>query len=469
MSKLGQSVPSRGRRAKITSFTPMPISRRDFIKLSAAGLVGAVVVKESYAYLSQSKARAKIVIVGGGAAGITIAAYLSKMLRQVDVTIIEPEAVHRYQPGFTLVAADLMTPQELERTTKSLIPAGVKWLQDSVLELNPDHNRLTTAHTGVVSYDFLVVVPGCHMDFHLVNGISRETLGEGNVHCIYDLPGAQRCRDAVKKIPSLQGGNLVFTDTYTKMKCGGAPKKIALLAESLLRGKNRRAGFEFAYFNNEKTLMKPKVYGDRLAAIYAEREIKTHYLHRLASVNTATHTAVFHRLPEPSSAPLPSGHALEKIEVKFDFLHFVPPMRAPDCVRDSALTTAEERPKGGWVTVDKHTLVHSRYKNIISLGDVAGTPASKTGAAIRMQAPVAAANLISLMEGKEPAIKYNGYSACPIITEHGKVLMCEFGYDEKLLPTIPFLDPAIERGMWWTLKVHGLMPMYYHGMLKARV
>jgi sulfide:quinone oxidoreductase len=121
------------------------------------------------------------------------------------------------------------------------------------------------------------------------------------------------------------------------------------------------------------------------------------------------------------------------------------------------------------VTVDKGTLIHTRYKNIISLGDVAGTPASKTGAAIRMQAPVAAANLIALMEGKAPPMKYNGYSACPIITEYGKVLMCEFGYDEKLLPTIPFLDPAVERGMWWTLKVHGLMPMYYHGMLKGLI
>ncbi len=447
----------------------MSISRRNFLKLSAAGLVGAVVIERSHAYVSQSKARAKIVIVGGGAAGITVAAYLAKMLRHVDITIIEPEAIHRYQPGYTLVAAGLMEPPELERSTSTLIPSGVTWLKDSVLELNPDRNRLAIAQAGVLSYDFLVVVPGCHMDFNLVEGISRQTLGEGNVHCIYDLQGAQRCRDAVKKLPAMKGGQLVFTDTYTKMKCGGAPKKIALLAESLLRAQKRRDGFDFTYFNNEKTLMKPKVYGDRLTAIYAERQIKTHYLHRLASVDTVAKTAVFHRLTEASSAVLPSGHALERIVVGFDFLHFVPPMRAPDCVRDSPLTTAEERPKGGWVTVDKNTLIHSRYKNVISLGDVAGTPASKTGAAIRMQAPVAAANLVSLMEGKEPAIKYNGYSACPIITEHGKVLMCEFGYDEKLLPTIPFLDPAVERGMWWTLKVHGLMPMYYHGMLKARV
>lgn len=447
----------------------MSISRRNFLKLSAAGLVGAVVIERAYDYFSESQARGKIVVVGGGAAGITMAAYLSDRLRHDDITIIEPEETHHYQPGYTLIAGDLIAPQEITRATATLIPSGVKWLQDRVVELNPDRNQLTTAKTGVISYDFLVLVPGCQMDFNLVEGVSRQTLGEGNVHSIYDFAGAQKCRDAVKKLPELKGGRLVFTDTYTKMKCGGAPKKIALLAEDLLRTRQRRGNFEFTYFNNEKTLMKPKVFGDRLAAIYAERKITAHYLHRLTSVDTRAKKAVFHRLSEPTTKALSPGHSLEKVVVDFDFLHFVPPMAAPDFVRRSPLTSDEERPKGGWVTVDKHTLVHSRYKNVISLGDVAGTPASKTGAAIRMQAPVAAANLVALMEGKAPPMKYNGYSACPIITEYGKVLMCEFGYDEKLLPTIPFLDPAIERGMWWTLKVHGLMPMYYHGMLKGLI
>jgi sulfide:quinone oxidoreductase len=447
----------------------MSLSRRTLLKLGATGLLGAVVIERSYDYLSESKARGKIVIVGGGAAGITIAAYLSERLRHDDITLIEPAEIHRYQPGYTLIAAGLLDAPDVERPTASLIPRDVKWVQDRVMELNPDRNQLTTAKHGVIAYDFLVVVPGCEMDFSQIGGISQATLGEGNVHCIYDLRGAQKCRDAMRQLPALKEGRLVFTDTYTKMKCGGAPKKVTLLTEDLLRRQDRRERFTFTYFNNEKTLMKPKVFGDRLAAIYAERKIAVHYVHRLASVDTRAKQAVFLRLPEPSSSPLRPDAKAEKVVVDFDFLHFVPPMGAPDFVRNSPLTSAEERPKGGWVTVDKATLVHTRYKNILSLGDVAGTPASKTGAAIRMQAPVAAANLIALMEGKAPPLKYNGYSACPIITEYGKVLMCEFGYDEKLLPTIPFLDPAVERGMWWTLKVHGLMPMYYHGMLKGLV
>lgn len=442
-------------------------SRRKFIKWGAAGLAGAFVVKRSHSYFSQCTAKAKIVIVGGGAAGITMSAYLADRLRYDDITIIEPNTDHHYQPGYTLIAGGVFEPKEVVRTTKSLIPGDVKWLQDSVTELNPDNNSLTTAKNGKVSYDFLVVAPGCQMDFNLIQGITREELGKENVHCIYDYKGAIACRDALRKLPDLKEGRLVFTNTYTKIKCGGAPKKICLMTEDYLRKQKARERFKIEYFANQNELMKPKVFGDRLTKIFADRKVTTKYKHRLVSVDGAAKKAVFEVLPEPSGSPVPPNTNYEKVTVAFDFLHFVPPMSAPDFVKNSVL--ADTSAPGGWVKVDKETMVHAKYKNIVSFGDVAGLPTSKTGAAIRKQAPIAAANLLALIEGKEPRGKYNGYSACPIVTEYGKVLMCEFGYDDKLMPTLPWLDPAVERGLWWTLKVHGLKPMYFYGMLKGYV
>lgn len=443
-------------------------SRRKFFKIGAIGLAGAIIAERTYDYVSESKAKAKIVIVGGGAAGITMTAYLSDMLRYDDITIIEPNETHCYQPGYTLIAADVFTPEEVARPTKTLIPCQLKWLKDSVAELNPDNNSVLTVHNGKISYDYLVLVPGCQMDFNLVGGITRETLGEGNVHCMYDYNGARICRDAIRKLPDMKEGRLVFTNTYTKIKCGGAPKKICLLTEDNLRDHKVRDQFDISYFANQNELMKPKVFGDRLIDIFKERDIEVKYRHRLASVDTSAKKAVFDVLPEPSAAPLALDANYEKLIVDFDFLHFIPPMSAPDFVKNSAVAVPIDKSnQGGWVKVDKGTMVHATYKNIISLGDVAGLPTSKTGAAIRMQAPIAAANLVSLIGGKEPILKYNGYSACPIVTEYGKVLMCEFGYDDKLMPTIPWLDPAVERGMWWLLKVHGLKPMYYSGMLKG--
>ena len=443
------------------------LSRRRFVKWGLTGLAGAVVLERAYDYLSESTAKAKIVIVGGGAAGITLSAYLADLLRYRDITIIDPSTDHHYQPGYTLIAGGVFQPEEVVRSTQSLIPTGVKWMQDSVTELNPENNVLVTAKGGKVSYDFLVVVPGCQMNFNLVQGITREDLGKDNVHCIYDYKGSIACRDALRRLPDLKQGRLVFTNSYTKIKCGGAPKKILLMAEHAVRKKNRRDSFDISYYANQNELMKPKIFGDRLNKIFAERNVAVKLKHRLVSVDGAAKKAVFDVLPQPSGSPVPTEATHERVTVDFDFLHFVPPMSAPDFVRNSAL--ADTANPGGWVKVDKETLVHPKYKNIISFGDAAGLPTSKTGAAIRTQAPIAAANLLALIEGKEPRGKYDGYSACPIITEYGKVLMCEFGYDEKLMPTLPWLDPGVERAMWWALKVHGLKPMYYYGMLKGLV
>lgn len=453
--------------SKTKSTTSKSFSRRDFVKIGAIGLAGAFVLKKGYNYLEESTAKAKIVIVGGGAAGITMAAYLTDMLRYDDITIIEPSEKHYYQPGFTFIASGVFTPNEVIKPNNELIPKHTKWIKDIVTELHPDNNYLITGKNEKISYDFLVLVPGCQMDFNLIPGISRETLGEGNAHCIYDYKGAKACWDAIQKIPDMKSGNLVFTNTYTKLKCGGAPKKICLLTEDFLKEKGIRDKYSINYYCNQNELMKPKIYGDRLNEIFKEKSVGILHKYRLSSVDTASKKAVFTVLPAPSLLPVPPGANFETVTVDYDFLHFVPPMSAPDFVKQSEV--ADSGVPGGWVKVDKETFVSSKYKNIISLGDVAGLPTSKTGAAIRKQAPIAARNLVELMEGKEPTGKYNGYSACPVVTEYGKVLMCEFGYDDKVLPSIPWLDPSVDRGMWWILKKYGLKPMYYHGMLKGLI
>lgn len=443
-------------------------SRRKFLKISALTLGGLIVAERSYDYFSKSKSKGKIVIVGGGAAGITMAAYLTDKLQDPNITIIEPNEIHHYQPGYTMIAGGVFTAEEVLKPNKDLIPRSVTWIKDKVVELNPDNNSLKTEHSGTIDYDYMVLVPGCQLDFNLIEGIDAGRLGEGNAHCIYTHEGSQRCYEALKKMPDLKNGNIIFTDTYTEIKCGGAPKKICLMSDDYLRDHNARDDKSFHYYANGTNLMTPKIYGDRLSELYDERGVKTHYKHRLVSVDTYSKVATFELLPEESPAPTPADANFERINVDFDFLHFVPPMSAPDFVKQSSLTITEGKlSHGGWIDVDSHTLIHKKYANIISFGDASGLPTSKTGAAIRMQAPVAASNLVSIMEGKEPKKSYNGYSACPIVTEYGKVLMAEFGYDKELMPTLPFLDSGVERGMWWLLKKHGLKPMYYHGMLKG--
>ena len=344
------------------------------------------------------------------------------------------------------------------------MPSDIKWIKDSVEAVDPVWNQVTTKNNGKIAYDFLVLTPGLQTNWDKVEGITQATLGQGNANSIYDFEGAQKTWKALQEF-SKTGGRGIFTDTYTKHKCGGAPKKICLLAEHYNRKQGTRDKVTVDYYTASNELYDIPYFTPRLLEIYKERNIPINLDVRVKGVDTATKQVHFEKIETVGE---------EKVYTPFvedyEFLHFTPPMSAPDFVRESGLSWMEGKlAKEAWVMVDKETLVHGKYPNIISLGDVAGIPTSKTSAAVRKQVPVAAKNLISLMEGKEPVEKYNGYAACPIITGYGHVLLCEFDYDKKPDISFPFtlLDASQEQRAAWLLKVYLLKPMYFYGMLNG--
>ena len=142
-------------------------------------------------------------------------------------------------------------------------------------------------------------------------------------------------------------------------------------------------------------------------------------------------------------------------------IHVTPPQSAPDFIRQSMLVDAK-----GWVDVDKYTLQHIKYNNIFALGDVTNTPNAKTGAAVRKQVPVLATNLVALIEHRSMTEKYSGYGSCPLTVGYGKLVLAEFGYDNKVMETFPF-DQAKPRWSMWLLKKYILPWLYWHKILKG--
>lgn len=437
------------------------ITRRRFLLAAGAGGVGLAAYGVGRTVASKSDARGRIVVVGGGAAGIDIAARLKRRLTRPDITLIDPAEIHYYQPGFTMLAAGEFSPDSIHRSQASLIPDGVRWIRESVVSVEAERNRLSTASGAVVDYDFLVLAPGLEMHFDAIEGISRDRLGEGNVHCIYDFEGARRCWEAVQRL-STTGGRAIFTDTWTKLKCGGAPKKINMIAEHYCRRRGTRDRVDFQYYSASGELFEVQPFRKRLEEIYAERSIGLTVNHRVKSVDTEARRVTFEKRVAGAEA------AGETVTRDFDFLHIVPPMSAPKFVRESSLAFDEATGKNAdWVPTDKSTLVHQRFKNVFVAGDVAGLPTSKTSAAVRMQAPVLVENLIAAMEGRRMTAEYDGYTACPFVTEYGKVLMAEFDYSKKPKPTLPLLDPGREHRAGWILKRHVLKPMYFELMVRG--
>lgn len=442
------------------------LDRRHFIKIiSTAG--AATLVGANSAKAFSSSAKGKIAIVGGGAAGISTAAKLLRWLDSPDITIIDPSDLHFYQPGFTLIGGGVYGANDVYKKQEDCIPEGAKWVKDSVVEIDPSKNKITTLKSGVIDYDFLVLAPGLQINWNGVEGISKETLGVGDAHCIYDYNGAIKAWQGVQKFAQ-NGGKGIFTDTYTKHKCGGAPKKICLLTEHLSRKLGTREKLDFNFYTASKELYDVPFFTPRLMEIYKERNVPISTRVKLKGIDTATKTAYFQKLVADKNDPKKTS--LIETKESYDFMHFLPPMGAPDFVKKSGLSVESgKRVSEGWAAVDKYTLVHPKYQNIVVLGDVASVPTSKTSAAIRKQYPIAARNLISLMEGKAPELKYNGYAACPIVTDYGHVLMCEFDYAKE--PNISFplslFDMSKESRLAWLLKVYILKPMYFYGMLNG--
>lgn len=390
--------------------------------------------------------RYRIVIVGGGSAGITVAAQLARKVPPSEIVIIEPSDKHYYQPLWTLVGGGVFPKQQSERDERSLIPAGTTWLRDAVSEFAPDDNAVLTREGKRIQYDYLVVAPGLQLDWDKIKGL-KDTLGRDGVCSNYSYDIVDKTWEFMR---AGKGGNAIFTQPSPPIKCAGAPQKIMYLADDTFRKAGVRAQTNVIFASAAASIFAVKKYAQALDKIAARRQIDTRFQHNLIEVRPQTKEAVFQRLDTKEEVVLP-----------YSLLHVTPPMSAPDFIKRSPLAS-----EAGWVDVDKQTLQHVRYPNIFSLGDASSLPTSKTGAAIRKQAPVLVQNLMATRQGRSLTARYDGYTSCPLVTGYGRLILAEFDYDLIPRETFPF-DQGQERYSMYLLKAYGLPALYWHGMLKG--
>ncbi|MCB9879110.1 MAG: NAD(P)/FAD-dependent oxidoreductase [Planctomycetes bacterium] len=390
----------------------------------------------------------KVLIIGGGAAGISVAARLAKKLPANSIAIVEPSTTHHYQPLWTLVGGGVGTREATERAERTLIPAGVTWIQDRVTKLEPEQNRVVLQSGGALGYEWLVVCPGIQLDWKKVEGL------EGNVgkHGICSNYSYDTVQHTWPTIEATRSGPALFTHPNTPIKCGGAPQKIMYLAESTFRRRGVRQAIDVHFVSGMPESFTVPHYARVLDKVMSQRDITPHYLLDLVAIRPEQKVAVFARVGKPE----------ERVEMPYSMIHVTPPMSAPDFVKQSPLANA-----GGWCDIDKGTLRSPKFPNVFALGDASSAPTSKTGAAIRKQAPVVAQNLLAAIEGKPTTATYDGYTSCPLVTDYGKLILAEFDYDKKLKETFPF-DQSKERWSMYMLKKHVLPQLYWRGMLKGR-
>lgn len=391
-----------------------------------------------------------VLVVGGGAAGCAAAASILKRRPHLAVAIVEPRDVHYYQPGWTLVGGGAFLREETERPMAAVMPKGVKWIRAACAAFEPEHHRIVLEDGERVGYRTLVVAPGLKLDWDQVEGL-RDALGHNGVTSNYLFDLAPYTWELVQ---SMRGGTALFTQPPMPIKCAGAPQKAMYLSCDawLRRGVLKDIHVEFDTAGT--ALFGVAAYVPTLMRYVERYGANLCFGSTLKAVDGPRKTAWF-------DVARPDGGA-DRVEKRFDMLHAVPPQTAPDFVRQSPLANA-----AGWVEVDNETLRSTKYGNVFALGDVCSAPNAKTAAAVRKQAPVVAENLLATLDGKGARAVYDGYGSCPLTVERGRVVLAEFGYGGKLLPSFRW-DSTVARRSAWYLKTKLMPAIYFDMMLRGR-
>ena len=394
-----------------------------------------------------------IVIIGGGAAGISVASSLMHRKKDLDIAIIDPADVHYYQPGWTMVGGGIFEVSDTARTMGSLIPEGVHWIKAAVSAFEPEKNAVILDGCRVVKYNRLIVAPGLKLNWNGIQGLV-ETLGRNGVTSNYRYDLAPYTWELVR---SMKSGRALFTQPPMPIKCAGAPQKSLYLSADHWYRNGVIKDIEIEFYNAGGVLFGVKEYVPALMEYIDKYNADLKFMHNLIRIDGPAKTAWFNKTDVDGNS--------EVVETRFDMIHVVPPQSAPDFIRVSPL--ADE---AGWVDVDQTTLRHKTYENIWALGDVMNAPNAKTAAAARKQAPVVANNLLTDMGVSSGIAHYDGYGSCPLTVERGKIVLAEFGYGGKLLPSFPgwLINGRKPSRLAWLLKEKILPPVYWKAMLRGR-
>jgi sulfide:quinone oxidoreductase len=392
-----------------------------------------------------------VVIVGGGSAGIATAASLLKRNQKLSVAVIEPSEDHYYQPGWTMVGAGVFSAEFTKRTEKSVMPKAVDWIKKAASGFAPEDNKVLLADGSSVAYRVLVACPGIKLDWEAIDGLT-ETLGQNGVTSNYRYDLAPYTNRLVK---DFKQGRALFTQPPMPIKCAGAPQKSMYLSCSGWERAGVLKDIDVQFHNSGAVLFGVAAYVPALMEYIERYDAHLNFESKLVAIDGPAKIATFEQK---------RGDIVTRVDEKFDMIHVVPPQVAPDFVRNSPLAAAS-----GFIEVNEATLQHVRYPNVFALGDACSASNAKTMAAARKQAPVVAVNVLAALEGKPPVADYDGYGSCPLTVERGKIVLAEFGYGGKLLPSFPnwLIDGTRPSRLSWLLKDTILPPIYWHGMLKG--
>ena len=403
------------------------------------------------------KTTARIVIAGSGLGGLAAANRLARELDGAKITIVDRKEIHNYQPGYTLVATGVWPIEKVSDRNADLMPAGVEWVKEMVSEFDPEANAIVTDAGRRIEYDYLIVATGLQLDFGQIEGMDVAAIGTNGLGSVYPSPQAAQATWQAMDAYRQKGGKALMTLPATPLKCAGAPLKMTFMVVDRLQQAGTRDRSDVQFHSALANIFSVPRINQEVLDRWDRLKVPVTFNSKLVAVDIGARRA---------TVTSPEG---ERTELDYDFIHVVPPMRAPDAVKNSPLSWKEGGfAAGGWLEVDKETLRHRRFPNVFGIGDINGTPKGKTAATVKKSTPLVVQNLLDVIAGREPSLKFDGYTSCPLLLREGAALLVEFDYENRLTPSLPAIDPLQDSYFAWVMKYRLLKPAYM-AVAKGRV
>ncbi len=354
-----------------------------------------------------------LIIIGAGTAGTMMANKLNRKLdaRQWQITIIDRDNEHYYQPGFLFIPFGIYQPEDVVKSRTEFIPKEVTFLMDEVDVIEGEQNLLRLKSGKELKYDVLIIATGVEAVPEETPGLKGE-LWYKDIFDFYTYEGAVKLAD---KLKDWKGGKLVINLAETQIKCPVAPLEFTFLAEAYFTEKGMRDKVDIKYVTPlSGAFTKPKA-TEMLSGMMAEKNIEVIPDFYLASVDNKKKVIV----------------SYDEKEVPFDLLIMIPVNKGDQVIERSGMGDEDGL---NFVPTDKFSLQSKKFKNIFVIGDTTNVPTSKAGSVAHFEAEILTENVISYIYNRPMKATFDGHANCFIETGYGKAALIDFNYDTEPLP-----------------------------------
>ena len=350
----------------------------------------------------------ELLILGAGTSGTMMANHLRKTLskKEWNLTIVDQEETHYYQPGFLFLPFDLYKTKDVKKKIDKFIPKGVNLIQEKIERVDKENDLVLLQNEDVLHYDILIIATGTNIAPNEIEGMLGDHWHE-SVFDFYTYEGAKNLRN---KLRTWQGGKLVVHISEMPIKCPVAPLEFAFLADSYFINKGIRDKVDITFVTPMSgAFTKPKA-TEALNYLLDQKNIKVVSDFNIERVDGKNKKII--------------DYAEDEIE--YDLLVTVPTNMGDEMVERSGF--GDEL---NYVPTHKNTLQTTVKDNIFAIGDATNLPASKAGSVAHFEAEILTENIKRYIEGKELKKEFDGHSNCFIETGHGKALLIDFNYTQE--------------------------------------